>query len=198
MSALPAHLDWRRDLTPGLLWFIEHRLKRSLADLVEVMVEARDEFSPFTEWAKAIRWPRAIPLSHQLTYTLSFVGGQRTQIVPYTDVWQPPLIGRYADVLLPGEWIHRIILEAPESESVPDYSDPNQAFRVLARLVRRAESDALLVTFAGLLQADDHLEPHELVPVLRMMCLAPPWTPQQICTAAYHAYLEVQREKYRL
>lgn len=194
MSWLPARVDWQRCLPPGLLYFVEHTLKRSLADLREVKVEAQDDFPYATEMALQGLKRIGIQRYRLSAYTLYFVDGQVTQLVPHTDVWEPPLIERYNDVLHPCEWIHRFILEAPAGDPAPDYTDPNEAFRVLARLVRRAESDALLVAFAGLLQAADHLESHELVPVLRMMCLAPPWTPQQICTAAYHAYLNIRKD----
>jgi hypothetical protein len=197
MSWYPAPaVHWQARLPPGLLWFVEHSLKRSLADLQEVRVEARDE-GPFGGPLLTSLFKQARIATMRLTYTLRFFDGQVTQI-PFGEGWWPCLIDDYSDVLHPCEWVHRFLMDAPATETTPNYSRLTHALKVVSRLARRNDDDPLLIAFADRLLAESPEEPHERVPVVRLLCLAPPWTPQQICTAAYHAYMEVHKKEHDL
>ena len=183
MSANPL-TEWVKTLPVGLLDLIVYDWKHSLSDLWEVNVH-QESF---------------VSLGTGLTFEVRFRDDSRftcRQDIMHSFIAQT-LIDGYNDVLSPNVWLERIIMERRDTLPVPNYARPEEAFHVLKRFFSLPDDSKLLFSFVFRLLAKERLDKDELIPAFRMMVMVNPWTPKEICTAAYQAYCyEVSMRGYK-
>lgn len=176
--SVPPAAKWSQYLPIGVFAWIKDYCHQELDDLLSVRVEE----DMTDRWAKSVTWRRRL--------TFQFADGAEHDLYYFPSGLS--FIEGYEDVLSPSAWINHFIMGEPISDvACPVYERPDNAFKVFAKILERGDCDPLLQTFAISLLKDKGLQEEEVIPVIRMLSLSPEWTPAQICTAAYHAYLAV-------
>jgi hypothetical protein len=161
----------------GVFDIIEHDLKRSLDTLKYVEIE------PDSWGAK----------NYYLTFQED--GGSEAVfrlIRSYPKYPGLNLIQNYDDILRQNDWINRLIMD--RAQPAPNYAQPPSAAKVVEKFL--ASDPRLLLAFArNLLPHYKQMDNEQILSSLRWLSLIPPWSPQQICTAAYHALNQVRKQE---
>lgn len=194
ISPNPTRADWKKQLPVSVIDWIEEDLHRSFEDVVRISLEAKPltiNHMATTGWSSFV----GPALTH---YTFFFLDGKHfeTDVHPMSRLLPTTLIKGYNDIVDQFVWIDRYIMGEKRSvDDAPDYSINHIAYPIISHLLKRGDNDPLLRCFARKLVDDANITEEELVPVLMWDTIAAKYTASQICTAAYRAFNEIEREQ---
>jgi hypothetical protein len=190
----PTALDWRKRLPISVVDWIEQDLHRSFADLVRISLDAKP--LPIN-YMTAGGWSRMSgPALTHYTFTFSDGASFETDVDPLSALMTHNLIKGYNDIISQHLWLDRYIMHISRIDNRElDYARTDIAYRIVPHLLQRGQSDPLAVCFARKLVDDTSVEDEALFMMVKMELFATKYTASQVCTAAYAAFNEIEREQ---
>lgn len=180
-----SHAEMVASLPPYVRAWIESDLERDLHEIKSF------EFGPGDRLSRALQHNR---------YRFNFFDGSfelKTFTIFNEDCQGEVHIPGFRELVPPNLWLHRHIMERPDGPTpeILRYQDTLVAYSLIGHLAKRDAADPLLRRVAQKLVQDESAEEAPAM-ALQMECFANAYTASQICTAAYQAWHELEREQF--